>query len=105
VTTGGSVSYDVTIDVGADELPQPLINIATIVTDEQPTHDDDSPVFVGAIPQDLTPPPTDALAPTAPASNPGFALMLLLLAIASFALVIGFITPVPEHVRRKDRRG
>jgi hypothetical protein len=31
--------------------------------------------------------------------------MLLLLAIAGLALAVGFITPVPEHVRRRDRLG
>ena len=79
--------------------------MATIVTDDQPAHDDDSPVFAGAGPLDLTPPPTDTLAPSAPAGTPGFALMLILLSIAGLALVIGFITPVPERVRRRDRLG
>jgi hypothetical protein len=31
--------------------------------------------------------------------------MLILLSVAAFALAIGFITPVPEHVRRRDRLG
>jgi len=105
VTKGGTLTYKATVDEGAAELQQPLINVATIVTDQQPPDSDDSPVFVPAVPLDLTPPPTDALAPSAPASNPGFALMLILLSVAAFALAIGFITPVPEHVRRRDRLG
>ena len=36
--------------------------------------------------------------------NPGFALMLVLLGLAGLALVIGLVTPVPERVRRRDRR-
>ena len=105
VTEGGTLTYDVTIDEGAAELDQPLINVATIVTDQQPPDDDDSPVFVPPVPLELTPPPTDTLAPSATSSNPGFALMLILLAVAGLALTIGFITPVPESVRRRDRLG
>jgi uncharacterized repeat protein (TIGR01451 family) len=105
VDENGSLTYDATIDVGASELAQPLVNVATIDSDETPPDDDDSPVFVPPVPLELTPPPTDTLAPSATPSNPGFALMLILLAIAGFALAIGFITPVPEHVRRRDRLG
>jgi uncharacterized repeat protein (TIGR01451 family)/fimbrial isopeptide formation D2 family protein len=105
VDENGSLTYDATIDVGASELAQPLVNVATIDSDETPPDDDDSPVFVPPVPLELTPPPTDTLAPSTTPSNPGFALMLILLAIAGFALAIGFITPVPEHVRRRDRLG
>jgi hypothetical protein len=31
--------------------------------------------------------------------------MLILLSVGAFALAIGFVTPVPEHVRRRDRLG
>ena len=31
--------------------------------------------------------------------------MLVLLAIAGLALGVGFVTPVPERVRRRDRLG
>jgi uncharacterized repeat protein (TIGR01451 family)/fimbrial isopeptide formation D2 family protein len=105
VSENGSLTYDATIDDGAAELVQPLVNVATIDSDETEPDSDNSPVFVAPVPLELTPPPTDALAPSAPASNPGFALMLILLSVAAFALAIGFITPVPEHVRRRDRLG
>ena len=105
VTKGGTLTYKATVDEGAAELQQPLINVATIVTDQQPPDSDDSPVFVAPLPLELTPPPTDALAPSATPSNPGFALMLILLSVAALALAIGFVTPVPEHVRRRDRLG
>jgi uncharacterized repeat protein (TIGR01451 family)/fimbrial isopeptide formation D2 family protein len=105
VSENGSLSYDATIDEGAAELVQPLVNVATIDSDETEPASDNSPVFVAPVPLELTPPPTDTLAPSAPASNPGFALMLLLLSVAAIALAIGFITPVPEHVRRRDRLG
>jgi uncharacterized repeat protein (TIGR01451 family)/fimbrial isopeptide formation D2 family protein len=105
VTENGSLTYKATIDEGAAELAQPLVNVATIDSDETEPASDDSPVFVPPVPLELTPPPTDTLAPSAPASNPGFTLMLLLLSVAAIALAIGFITPVPEHVRRRDRLG
>ena len=105
VDENGSLTYDATIDEGAADLAQPLVNVATIDSDETDPDDDDSPVFVPPVPLELTPPPTDALAPSATAGNPGFALMLVLLAIAGLALTIGFITPVPESVRRRDRLG
>ncbi|HEX5015488.1 MAG TPA: DUF11 domain-containing protein [Candidatus Limnocylindrales bacterium] len=105
VSASGSLTYDVTVDVGAADLTQPLINVATITSDQTPPDDSESPVFVPPVPQELTPPPTDTLAPSTTASNPGFALMLILLAIAGLALSIGFITPVPEQVRRRDRLG
>ncbi|MFL5725157.1 MAG: isopeptide-forming domain-containing fimbrial protein [Chloroflexota bacterium] len=105
VSENGSLTYDATIDEGAAELAQPLVNVATIDSDETEPDSDDSPVFVAPVPLALTPPPTDALAPSAAPANPGFTLMLILLAVAGFALAIGFITPVPEHVRRRDRLG
>jgi uncharacterized repeat protein (TIGR01451 family)/fimbrial isopeptide formation D2 family protein len=105
VNENGSLTYDATIDEGAADLAQPLVNVATIDSDETDPDDDDSPVFVPPVPLELTPPPTDTLAPSGTAGNPGFALMLILLAVAGLALSIGFITPVPESVRRRDRLG
>ena len=111
VSEDGSVTYQATIDEGASELDQPLVNVATIDSAETPPDDDDSPVFVPTIPAGatatprITLPPTDALATDTPASsNPGFALMLVLLALAAFILVIGFVTPVPASVRERSRR-
>ena len=101
----GTLTYDVTIDAGAADVLQPLVNVVTIDSDETEPVDDDTPVFVPPVPLELTPPPTDALAPSATSSNAGFALMLILLAVAGLALTIGFITPVPESVRRRDRLG
>jgi hypothetical protein len=80
--------------------------VATIVTDQQPPDDDDSPVFVRAAPARLSRLRRRTRSRRLPpASNPGFALMLILLSVAAFALAIGFVTPVPEHVRRRDRLG
>ena len=111
VSEDGSVTYQATIDEGASELEQPLVNVATIDSAETPPDDDDSPVFVPTIPAGATAtprvtlPPTDTLATDTPASsNPGFALMLILLALAAFVLVLGFVTPVPASVRERPRR-
>jgi uncharacterized repeat protein (TIGR01451 family) len=105
VTTGGTLTYRATVDTGAAELAQPLENLATIQTDQEGPVSDTSDVFVQAPPQELTPPPTDTFSqPTTP-SNPGFALMLILIGLAGLSLAIGFVTPVPERVRRRDRLG
>jgi uncharacterized repeat protein (TIGR01451 family) len=101
----GSLSYDATIDEGAAELVQPLRNVATIDSAETEPDTDDSLVFVPGVPLELTPPPTDALAPSATPSDPGLALVLILLAVVGLGLAIGLITPLPEHIRRRDRRG
>ena len=101
----GSVNYNVVVLAAAAEEVQPLANVATIDSDETEPDDDTKDVAVAPAPLGLTPPPTDALAPSATSSNAGFALMLILLAVAGLALTIGFITPVPESVRRRDRLG
>jgi uncharacterized repeat protein (TIGR01451 family)/fimbrial isopeptide formation D2 family protein len=103
VTENGSVSYQATVLVAADELEQPLLNVATIDSGQTEPDSDDSDVFVPAPPEALTPPPTDTLAPSQAPSNPGFSLMLVLLGLAGLVLVVGFVTPVPERVRRRDR--
>ena len=111
VNKNGSVSYQATVDVGASELPQPLVNVAAIDSDQTPRDDDDSPVFVPTIPlaatgtPRVTLPPTDLLdTPQSSTSNLGFNLMLILLALAAVVLVIGFVTPVPASVRERPRR-
>jgi uncharacterized repeat protein (TIGR01451 family) len=107
VTTGGSLTYKVTIDAGANILSQPLTNNATIDSDQTSPDTASSDVFVPAPPagetQKPTPPPTDTLAQTGP-SNPGSSLALVLAALAILILAISFVTPVPAAVRRRNRR-
>jgi uncharacterized repeat protein (TIGR01451 family) len=102
---GGTVTYDVTVLAAAAEGALPLINVATIDSDETGPDSDTASVAVLAPPLELTPPPTSTLAPEVAPSNPGFALMLILLGIAGLALGIGFVTPAPGQVRRRDRLG
>ncbi|HET7471878.1 MAG TPA: hypothetical protein VFJ71_02025 [Candidatus Limnocylindrales bacterium] len=100
----GSVTYDALATEAAAEQPQPLVNTATISSDQTPPDSDTASVAVLAPPQELTPPPTDTFTPQTATSNPGFSLMLLLLGIAGLTLGIGFITPAPASVRRRDGR-
>jgi len=71
---------------------------------------DVSDVYVPTIPAAatgtprITLPPTDTLGAPQDPGNPGFSLMLTLLALAALVLVIGFVTPVPISVRERDRR-
>jgi uncharacterized repeat protein (TIGR01451 family) len=112
VSKSGTLSYEATIDVGASELDQPLVNVATIDSDQTEPDTDDSDVFVPTIPLPATGTPRTTLPPTdtvgdatpPPASNPGFSLMLILLALGAIVLVIGFVTPVPASVRERSRR-
>jgi uncharacterized repeat protein (TIGR01451 family) len=97
----GSVTYDVKVLASAPDEPQPLINVATIDSDETEPDDDTQSVAVLAPPLGLTPPPTSTIDAPSGSSNPGFALMLVLLGIAGFAVVVGFVTPVPDRVRRR----
>ncbi len=101
----GTVTYDVKVLATAPDFAQPLVNLATIKSDETPLSRDTASVAVLAPPEALTPPPTSTLTPETGTSNPGFALMLVLLGIAGLALGIGFVTPVPTRVRRRDRLG
>jgi uncharacterized repeat protein (TIGR01451 family) len=101
----GSVTYDVIVLEAAAEEVQPLVNVATIDSDETEPDDDTRSVAVLPPVLALTPPPTSTLTPETGTSNPGFTLMLVLLAFAGLALGVGFVTPVPERVRRRDRLG
>lgn len=104
----GTLTYEVTVDDGAAEFAQPLVNVAAIESDQTPRDEDDSPIFVPTIPlaetSKPTLPPTDTIVPSQGESNPGFSLMLILLALAAVVLTVGFVTPVPSSVRERSRR-
>ena len=103
VSEDGSVSYQATVDEGASELPQPLINVATIDSDEAEPDEDDSDVYVPTVPLAATATPRIALpadrrAPgCAEHEQPGLADAHPARA-GAVVLVIGFITPVPASV-------
>ncbi|HET7702272.1 MAG TPA: hypothetical protein VFK35_02655, partial [Candidatus Limnocylindrales bacterium] len=101
----GTVTYDVIVLESAPEFAQPLVNVATIDSDQTPPDSDTASVAVLAPPLELTPPPTSTITPQTGTSNPGFALMLILLGVAGLTLGIGFVTPVPASVRRRERLG
>ena len=101
----GAVTYDVKVLATAPDFAQPLVNVATIDSDQTNPDSDTAAVAVLAPPEALTPPPTDTFTPQTGTSNPGFALMLILLGVAAVTLTIGFVTPVPARMSRRDRRG
>lgn len=110
VTIDGTLSYQATVDVGAAELAQPLINVALIDSAQTEPDEDDSDVFVPTEPEAatgtprVTLPPTDVIGGSDTVGNAGFSLMLILLALGGLVLAIGFVTPVPASVRERDRR-
>jgi uncharacterized repeat protein (TIGR01451 family) len=110
VSTDGSVNYKVTVLDGSFNLPQPLVNTATIDSDETNKDDDTANVLVQVVlaataTPVVTLPPTDTIdsGDQAP-SNPGFGLMLALLVLAGFGLVLGYLTPTPGQIRREEVR-
>jgi uncharacterized repeat protein (TIGR01451 family) len=107
VTTSGSVSYKATAAVGAAGLPQPLENTATISSDETGPDSDTSHVFVVVPPLaetsvPNTAPPTD-IAGSTDGSASGTSMLLILLALAGFALAVVFVAPTPASVRKRLR--
>ena len=104
VTVNGSVTYQALVQNDANELSQPLRNVATIDSDETQPDDAFSDVFVPVVPLAETAPPTDVIASHDGTNAPGFSLMLILAVLGGLILVIGFVTPVPEVIRRRNRR-
>ncbi|HLO34976.1 MAG TPA: hypothetical protein VK194_02800 [Candidatus Deferrimicrobium sp.] len=102
----GAVTYNAKVLAIAPDQPQPLVNTASIASDQTPIDSDTASVAVLAPPEELTPPPTSTITPTTGPSNPGFSLMLILLGVAGVTLAIGFVTPAPARAtRRRDRLG
>lgn len=108
LSESGQVSYRVKVLETAPDQPQPLVNVATIVSDQTPADDDDAKVAVAPPPAEetatprVTPPPTDASLDTG--SGAGLNLALVLLAIAGLVAVIGVLTPAPARARRRGPR-
>ncbi len=110
VTKNGSVTYQVVVEEGSNDLPQPLINVATISSNETPPDSDEEDVVVQLIEGEtatprITLPPTDSVGDDQAPSNPGFGLMLTLLVLAGIGLAAGQLAPTPARARREtDRR-
>jgi len=105
VTEDGTVTYQVTVDEDSFDLPQPLVNVATIDSNETPEDDAEDDVLVQEVLEETSPPtlpPTDSIdnGDQAP-SSPGFGLMLALLVLAGVGLVAGYLTPTPGRTRRE----
>jgi len=109
LSASGTVSYKVVVLTGADARPQPLTNVASIVSDQTaPASASRKVAIPGAVeaatstPR-VTPPPTDT-SYVPQGSGTGNNLMLVLLALAAFGLVLGFVTPKPARARQRNRR-
>jgi uncharacterized repeat protein (TIGR01451 family) len=110
VTEGSSVSYKATIDEGAAELTQPLVNEACIASEETPEDEWEDcaesevnvPGEVAAETSVPTPPQTDTM--TTESSASGGSLLLILLALAGIALAVVFMTPTPASIRKRINR-
>ncbi|TAK02023.1 MAG: hypothetical protein EPO36_03545 [Chloroflexota bacterium] len=108
VSVDGTLSFKVTVLDTAPDQAQPIVNVAAIDSDETDRDDDDAKVLVQEVLAETAPPtlpPTDGIDNGDPApSNPGFGLMLALLALAGVCLVAGYLTPTPSRTRRQEVR-
>jgi uncharacterized repeat protein (TIGR01451 family) len=109
LSASGTVSYKVVVLTGADALAQPLTNVASIVSDQTAPASASREVAVAgqvlaatSTPR-VTPPPTDT-SYVPQGSGTGNNLLLVLLALAAFGLVLGFVTPKPARARQRNRR-
>ncbi|HEY8059893.1 MAG TPA: hypothetical protein VID94_14120, partial [Acidimicrobiales bacterium] len=107
VTKSGELTYQVTVLEEAEGFG-PLTNVATISSDQTQEDDATSDIFVPTIPEaetsKPTPPQTDVFDGTGPMSGPGNSLLLMLGILGGLVVGLAFITPVPEVVRRRNRR-
>jgi uncharacterized repeat protein (TIGR01451 family) len=108
VTKNGKLEYDATVDPGAAGKAQPLVNTATIDSDQTDPHTATSNVFVAPPPQaetsvPKTAPPTDTSIGSNDSSASGTSLLLILLALAGIALAVVFVAPTPASVRKRMR--
>jgi uncharacterized repeat protein (TIGR01451 family) len=110
VAANGSVTYQVTVTAAAASMPQPLVNVATVDSLQTLPDDDTDRVFVQQVLAEtgrpvITLPPTDSIqSGDGSSSNPGFGLLLALLAIAGIGLVAGLLVPRPGRLRREEAR-
>ncbi len=111
------MTYQATVQDGSFDLPQPLENVATISSEQTDPVSDTADVLVQAVEAatatptvtagpTVTLPPTDTISGDQAPSNPGFGLMLTLLALAGIGLVAGYFTSTSSRLRREraDRR-
>ncbi len=107
VTASGSVGYDMVVAVGANDLPQPLRNTATIDSDQ--TAPDSStastaveipPLGETDVPVVPTLPPTSTI-DDASRATPGASLWIVLVALAGLAFLASYVVPAAARSRRR----
>ena len=96
----GSVTYAVTVNKGAAALAQPLVNHASIDSEETTPVTATSNLFVPPPPLAETAPPTD-IAGTTDGNVSGGSLLLILLALAGLVVTIAFVAPTPAAIRKR----
>ena len=107
----GSVTYHVIVRAADAALAQPLVNVATIDSDETAPDSDDASVAVPGQVEAATPTPTPRITPPNTATGDasatpgatGFNVSIILLILGAVTLV-GLLTPAPATVRRRGRR-
>ena len=110
VTADGSVTYQVRVVLDASKLDQPLVNTATISSDQTAPSTGDQSLFVAKPPLGetgtpvITPPPTDGVVADEQAA--GGNLLQVLLVLAGLAFLALVATPRRRPVRSgRDREG
>jgi uncharacterized repeat protein (TIGR01451 family) len=107
VTEDGSVEYEVKADEGSASLDQPLTNVAEITSNETNPDTDSADISVGKVEEAtgtprITPPPTDGVAQTPPASGSG--IWNVLLVICGLLILTMAMTPRRARVRAGRNR-
>ena len=107
VTNSGSLTYQAKVQEEAEGFG-PLINVATISSDQTDQDDAQSEIFVPTIPEaetsKPTPPQTDVFVGEGGVAGPGISLLVMFAILGGLIVGLAFITPVPEVVRRRNRR-
>ncbi len=102
----GSVTYQVKVLASAVDETQPIVNVATIDSNETPQDDDDATVGVNPPPSVASPTPTlpsTDTSDTGGGTSGGSGLALLLLLAVGILGGIGLMAPAPARRRMRDR--
>ena len=101
-----TVTYQVKVLASAVNQTQPIVNVATVVSDETPPDDDDATVGVNPPPSVASPTPTlpsTDTPGTGGGTSGGSGLALILLLAVGILGGIGLLAPAPARRRMRDR--
>jgi fimbrial isopeptide formation D2 family protein/uncharacterized repeat protein (TIGR01451 family) len=106
LSDSGTVTYQVLVLESAVDQAQPIVNTATIVSNETPPDDDDATVGVNPPPSVASPSPTlpsTDTPGTGGGTSGGSGLALILLLAVGILGGIGILAPAPARRRMRDR--